>query len=189
MLYHRFASVLLLLVFSTLMAQAQAPRAAQDFYSRGYQRYTKGDLDGAIADFTQAIELSSRLDGGHHRPGKTTSEFSGGASNFDRIAVIDPLAAAAYTDRALARCDQGDLEGAINDCNRAIAINPRLKEAYLNRGLARYRQKDFDGALADFDRTLAINPRDAEAYNNRGNVRMARGDLAGALADFDQAIA
>ena len=53
-----------LFFFSTALSLAGTPRTPWDFFERGQARYQKGDLQGAIADFTQALDLSSRLDEG-----------------------------------------------------------------------------------------------------------------------------
>src|SRR5262249_54579920 len=169
MKFHPIAEAALTLSLLAAPCLAQAPRAAQDHFNRGSSLYQKGDFEGAIADFTKAIEISSRLDNRNWQGG---AGFGGAATNFDKVRVLDPLAAAAYGNPALALYKLGDYEGAIADSDRAIAINPRLQDAYNNRGIARYALKDYDRALVDFDRAIAINPRDADAYNNRGNVYM-----------------
>src|SRR2546428_348128 len=120
MLTHRLAWLLMLLVYFISPANAQTPRAAQDFYNRGNQRYNKGDLDGAIADFTRAIEISSSLDPQRNQERKTPSDLGRVISSFNRITVIDPFTALAYTNRGLARSGQGDFDGALADFNRAI---------------------------------------------------------------------
>src|SRR4051812_36850317 len=50
--------VISLLAFST---SSHAQSTAEAFQKRGAQRFAQGDYDGAIADFTDAIDLSSRL--------------------------------------------------------------------------------------------------------------------------------
>jgi tetratricopeptide (TPR) repeat protein len=47
---------LLLLIACT--AHAQEPVSADDFSQRGISRFEKNDLQGAIADFSKAIELN-----------------------------------------------------------------------------------------------------------------------------------
>jgi tetratricopeptide (TPR) repeat protein len=186
---YRYAWIIVLIVYFTATANGQSSRAAADFYNRGQQRYMKRDLNGAIADFTKAIEISSRPANSppqRRQDWKSLTDFNGKAS--EPITLIDPLAAAAYADRALVRFHQGDLEGAIVDCDRALAIDPGLAEAFNNRGAARSALGDLDGALTDFERAIKINPQFAMAYNNRGNIYDKQGDLTAALADFDQAI-
>lgn len=41
--------------------QAQALTTARDYTNRGVARQIKGDVDGAIADYTKAIEIDPRL--------------------------------------------------------------------------------------------------------------------------------
>jgi len=186
---NRMANAAFALSFFVLLAQAQTLRTAQDYLSRGSSLYEKGDFDGAIADFTKAIEISSRPDH-RSRAGdwKNKTGFGDAAMNFDKVRALDPLTAVAYANRGLARYQLRDYDGVIADCNRAMAINPRLTDAYNNRGLARYAQADYDGALSDFDRAITINPRDPEPYNNRGNALVEKKELDRALADFDRAL-
>ncbi|HEV8484282.1 MAG TPA: hypothetical protein VGV87_12120, partial [Blastocatellia bacterium] len=101
----RVCSLLLLVLFLTLTANAQDRRAALEFYERGRQRYAKGNMDGAIADLTHAIALFSLPQANLRRSGqgwRSSREFNDEASNFDHIKLLDPLAAGAYSDRALA---------------------------------------------------------------------------------------
>src|SRR6185369_7977871 len=79
---------------------------AQDYYDRGIKRYQSGDLEGAIENFTNAIELSTRLG----KPPKTGTglfpQYDDDSAQSDRIRVVDPLAARAYCNRVLARYRQ-----------------------------------------------------------------------------------
>ncbi len=171
--------------------RSQTPRAAQELFERASKRHLKGDIDGAIEDFTRAIDLSSRIGvypRGGNGGGESRAEAGNLVSNFSEIRVVDPFTARIYASRGLMRYLKRDYDGALNDCNRAISINPRLAEAYNYRGVVRLVKDDFDGAKKDFDRTIEIDPRHTEAYNNRGNVHMGKRDFEKALADYDRAI-
>src|SRR6266576_2947591 len=54
--------VSLWMVFTLLLApalvRAQSPQTGSDYVNRGNTRFEAGDFDGAIADFTEAIELT-----------------------------------------------------------------------------------------------------------------------------------
>src|SRR5215470_8680076 len=52
-----FVSVLVL----SSISMAQSSQEARGLYQRGRQRYTRGDFDGAIADYTRAILLTTRI--------------------------------------------------------------------------------------------------------------------------------
>ena len=188
---HRYRHVLLLMLF-LLVAQvsAQTPPAAIDHFKDGNKKLQKGDLNGAIAEFSSAIEISSRLEPNRSASRRDqTNRFENSAGDPSGITVIDPFTADAYTNRGLARYRQGDVDGAIQDWDRAIMINPGLAVVYLDRGCARYSKGDKAGALSDWNQALAFNPRLATAYSNRGAARQELGDNEGALADFNKALA
>src|SRR5262249_41578679 len=115
---HRICFTALVLCIFASIAQGQPPQAAVDAYNRAAACYKKGDIDGAIAEFTRAIEISSR-------PG-IPHGGAAGVFNLDQVKVLDPLTAAAYSNRGLMRFLKRDFDGAINDCTHALEINPRL---------------------------------------------------------------
>jgi len=98
----------------------------------------KRDDDGAIADFTPAIELDPKA------------------------------AQIAYRNRALARNLKGDADGAIADYDRAIELDPKNADAYNNRGNIKKSKGDLDGAIADFTSAIGRNSNLAVAYKSRG---------------------
>ena len=57
----RFRLVITLILFFCATASAQASRSATSYFNRANERYEKGDLDGAIADFDVAITFDPRL--------------------------------------------------------------------------------------------------------------------------------
>jgi len=93
-------------------ARAQTPRSAEDFQERAAERYTRADYEGAIADFTQAIELMSRPWKGDPKRDPRRNNWSGAAAEaddgFGRARVLDPAVANVYTNRGVARLVKGD---------------------------------------------------------------------------------
>ena len=86
----RMANAALALSFFVMLAQAQTPSAAQDHISRGSSLYEKGDLNGAIAEFTKAIEISSRPDNhGRADDWKNKTGIGDVAMNFDKVRVLE----------------------------------------------------------------------------------------------------
>jgi tetratricopeptide (TPR) repeat protein len=177
---HRIYFTSLVLCIIASIAEGQSPPGAVDAYNRAAACYKKGDIDGAIVELTQAIEISSR-------PGIPRSGAAG-AFYFEKIKVLDPLTAAAYSNRGLMRFLKRNFDGAIKDCTEGLKINPRLAGAYIYRGISRSAKKEFDAALSDLNRALTIDPRNTDALNNRGLVYTEIGDFDKAISDLDQAI-
>ena len=147
----------------TLLAQgsinAQTPSGAVSHYRDGARKVGKGDLDGAIEEYSRAIAISSRLNSSDSETGETSN-----------ITVIDPFTANAYTNRGVARYRKGDFEGAKADFDAALRIRPGLAYAYLNRAATRRELGDLQGALVDLDKAISVQPKLFEAYNNRGAI-------------------
>ena len=172
-------ALFILILSSGVIVPAQTPDAAVNHYNHGLKKTAKGDLDGAIEDFSRAIEISSSLVPAKRtrdRSWNNTSKFDT-SSESDAITVIDPFTADAYNNRGAAFYRKGDLDGAIGDFDDALRINPGLAAAYLNRGASRRAKGDLKGALTDLDRALSIKGDFSEAYNNRGALRRDLGRL------------
>ena len=58
---HFSVSILLLLLAGAAVYAQTAPNSSDKYVMRGLQRASKGDLDGAIADYTRVIELDHRM--------------------------------------------------------------------------------------------------------------------------------
>jgi tetratricopeptide (TPR) repeat protein len=182
---------------------------AVDSYNRGLIKKQKGDLEGAIADFSRAIELDPKYSQAYSARGSAKlwkndpemakvnyqryakskeGDLDGAIADFNRAVELDSKNVNAYLGRGIARRQKGDLEGAIADNDRAIELDPKNDSAYNNRANIRAFKGDLDGALSDYNRAVEIDPKNACAHNNRGHFKMNRRDLDGAIADFNRAI-
>src|SRR6187401_917089 len=156
MRYSRLTVITILLVISCVDAPAQTPAAAQKYFQQGVKNFAEGNLGIAFENYSRAIEISSHLDSLKPASSDPLKANKLTSSEAERVTVIDPFTAVAYTNRGLVRHQQNDLDGAIADFNAAIRISPGLAEAYLGRGVAYRLKGDREKALADFDRTIAI---------------------------------
>ena len=107
---------------------------------------------------------------------------------FTEALRLDSGLAPAFTLRGYARCDLGDLPGAMDDCNEAIRLKPDYAAAFMNRALVRLRNKDLDGAMLDCNEAIRLKPDLALSFNSRGIIRAEKHDFAGAIDDYNEAI-
>jgi tetratricopeptide (TPR) repeat protein len=165
---------------------------AEDFFVRGVNKSSKGDYQGAIVEFNQAISRNPKYVEALTERGYARSELKdskGAIEDFTQAIKINPNYADAYKYRGVARGrDLKDLKGAIEDLSLAIKNNPKSAQAYYNRGLARSEFKDNEGALQDYTQAIKINPNYIIAYNNRGVTRSELKDYEGAIKDYTQVI-
>jgi tetratricopeptide (TPR) repeat protein len=143
-----------------------APNSALQIYRRGLVRFYSGNLDGAMLDSQQAINLDPNM----------AIAYTGRAS------VYIERAAAATCDAA--RVEQYDR--AIQDYGEALRLN-RKGETYYGRGWCRFQAHYYDSAREDFDEAIRRG-EGAGAYYYRGRCYIHDAEYGRAMADFDQAI-
>ena len=161
------------------------------FNERGNAKTIIGDLSGAIADFTTAIQLDEKYAKAYFNRGiakRKSGNFKGAIADYGRAIKLNPQDADAYYGRGVAKGQSDAPKGAIPDFDKAIELNPQYATAYYNRGIAKRKSGNCKGAIADYDQALEINPQYAAAYYSRGNAKGQLDNHKDAIADYDRAL-
>ena len=94
-----------------------------------------------------------------------------------------------FLNRAAAKQQLKDYQGAIADYTKVLEIDPQYAEVYNERGVVKNEIKDYQGAIDDFTKALEINPQDAFIYfDNRAGVKVETGDFRGVIFDATKTI-
>jgi tetratricopeptide (TPR) repeat protein len=163
---------------------------------RGNRRLADGDVDGAIADYSEAIRLDPYnadlySDRGSALTAKGTVEAA--LADFDRAIALQPKFMSrrydiVYANRAAAWLKKGDYDKAIADVNWAMGYESRPSVAFANRALAWSRKGEPVKAMDDFDAAIRLSPKIPMYYVLRGNERAKAGDRDLAISDYGEAI-
>ncbi len=188
-----------LLVPGALLVAALVPRTrapgtdpAQRLADLARDKANRGDLQGAVADCSKAIELDPGLAIAWSRRAWARGkggDRAGEIVDLNEALRLDPAQALWWGRRGTARHARGDREGALADLSKAIELDPTLARVWLDRGIARGEKGDVDGEVSDLTRALELDPGLSLARADLGLVRATRGDLDGALEDLTKAIA
>ncbi|GAC1460995.1 MAG: hypothetical protein NVSMB70_06840 [Chamaesiphon sp.] len=187
---------------------------ADIYYERGSIRnYYLGDVQGAIEDYTQAIQLNPNFANVYYERGLTRyklGENQKAIEDYTQAIELNPNFADAYYERGSVRnYSLGDLQGAIEDYTQSINLNPKNTEAYYERGLARYYIGDKQGAKEDYAQVILLNPNNtklfysshetgstlvshdnqAESLYKLGVRLFKKGDKTGAIQKLQEALA
>ncbi|HEY9824283.1 MAG TPA: tetratricopeptide repeat protein, partial [Stenomitos sp.] len=190
------------------------PEDLMGYFERATKRAMNGDLEGAIADYTQIITLDPHNTQAYFRRGQNLSalgqedealkdlnqalhwarvhslgqlkDFSGAIS--ETIQTLKTELQKPKPSKTTTISTQAvTIEDSIADYTRTIEQQPTAN-VYFKRAQSRALLGDLQGAIADYTETIRLDPEYSEAYYRRGLSRSALGDTAGATQDLNQAI-
>jgi tetratricopeptide (TPR) repeat protein len=167
----------------------------QLYLARGWAYQEAGELDRALADFTETVRRAPRWAEGYGWRGGAyyqAADFDKALPDLARALELDPHndnAGLWYFGRGHAYAVKGELEQAIVDFSQAISWWPDDAEPYAMRGTAFYDRGDYAPAIEDFARAASLAPEEPIHWNELCWTRaIADGDLDLALAECNQAI-
>ena len=128
----------------------------------GNLKLRNGDSDGAMVDFTRAIDFepgNSRhyLMRGNAR--RLKRDYAGAIADLTHAIELERHHPdVMYAARAGVKELSGDLDGAITDITRAIEIDPKFDGAWRSRAAVKQKAGDAIGAAGDLARAEALAP-------------------------------
>ena len=160
-------------------------------HNRGIAYWEKGDLDRAIVDLNEAIELNPDDANAYNNRGNiyhNKGDLDRAIADFNNAIELNPDDANAYYNCGNAYHSKADYVSAIEAFTKAIERNPNFAEAYTNRGIAYHKKGDYDRGIENHNKALQIKPDYAEAYFNRGDVYQDKSEYDRAIVDYSTAI-
>ncbi|MBI3725194.1 tetratricopeptide repeat protein [bacterium] len=174
----------------TARAERDLKKKLADLLEAGRAKLAKGDLDGALDDFTQALGLDPRNALTLASRGETYRRkgmVDEALDDLVRATALDASSAAAWLSLGSARQDRQDYEGSIEASTRAIELDPTLVAAWIRRGAARALRGD-PAAQNDLTRAIQLDPTDATAWSHRAYITFFTGDPQNAQDDAEKAL-
>ena len=129
--------------------------------NRGAARAAKGDVEGAIRDYSQALALDGNLAQAYSNRGNALTKlgrYEEAIADYDQAIDLAGEMAPIYCNRGLTRKMLGDLQGSMGDFEIAIGIDARFAPGYLARGGVRALLGDVKGAIKDLEQFLVFAP-------------------------------
>jgi len=162
-----------------------------DYLLEGKNKFQKLDYQGAIASYTQAIDVDPNLLAAYEGRGLAHLKLRNNQKamqDFDRLIQSNPNSASAFSNRGIVYLRLNDYKSALADANRAIKIDFNLADPYSTRAAFYINQEDFDRALTESNRAIQLEPRSTLAYFVRGITYVAKENYKQAIEDFELAI-
>lgn len=152
-------------------------KSHQDYYVRAVAKALEKDYQGAIEDYTKAIELNPQFVEAYIKRGATLFKMGdarGGLKDCSEALRLNPDSSEAYYYQGRARYRLGYTQAAIDAYTAAIAKEADLAQAYYHRGLANNDLKELTNAAEDLQKA-------AQLFNEQGDrtgYRLAQDTLS-----------
>ena len=143
---------------------------ALEYDNNGIAKAKAGDYEGAIKDFTSAIELNPYYAGAYNDRGiakRLSGDYEGAVEDLSKAIELNPDYFGAYCNRGFIKGSLGDYEGAIEDHTKAIELDPEQADAYNNRGWTYIKMEKYLDTISDLNKALSMVDN-ASFYDTRG---------------------
>jgi tetratricopeptide (TPR) repeat protein len=172
---------------------------AKALVQAGTEKYRAQDFDGAITDFTKAIEADPTLGDAYKSRGLSKSlkgDWKGCWADINSALALAPENVEFLSTRAFTHLHLSDFPAAKADFATIGRLDPKngpnVKLQTAQGLISRARSKSFSGdnaaAIKDLDMVLALFPELGVAYHERGGAKSDLKQYKEAIADFDLAI-
>jgi tetratricopeptide (TPR) repeat protein len=137
---------------------------ANGHYSRARELKESGDIEGAISEYSQAIEYNSDMGEAYANRGilyYSKKEFEKAISDFSVAIVLDPKDAISYNNRGLAYVEVGQFDRAILDYKKGLEIEPEDADIYYNLAVAYLHKKDYELSMQSITKAETLGYYDS----------------------------
>jgi serine/threonine protein kinase/Flp pilus assembly protein TadD len=151
----------------------------------------KGDSQGAIARFKQAVEIDPSYAAAHEWLGVVLADvkdYEGAGREYREAMRINPESATAHLSLGMLLADTKDPTGAVREYQKAIRMDPKNARAHTSLGNTLFKHNDLDGAAHAFRDALSVDPQNAQAHNGLGFTLLSKGHVESAIASFRAAL-
>jgi Flp pilus assembly protein TadD len=185
--------------------QQQRKARLQSLINQGSDSFNKGDCDGAIKAYDEAIALDSSNASLFNDRGSAKSQLGdrvGAIADYRKALELKPHHDRARKNLSKELCAQAtdlnsrsDCIGAVKAANEAIDADSTNAVAFNERGVAKSHLTDRDSAIADFRQALQLKPGFDRAKDNlvsilkgQADELLSRKDYAGIVRVCDELI-
>ena len=129
------AAALSVLALGSPLITGCANNLATNSYNSGTEKYWKGDYQGAVADYTKAIDINPQNSNAYSNRGAAKhdlKDYQGAIADWNKAIEINPQNADAYSNRGVARELANNLGGACRDWRKAVDLGDERSAERVN---------------------------------------------------------
>jgi tetratricopeptide (TPR) repeat protein len=175
-------------------SQAQYDSLSNSALSRGIDRYSSGDYNGAVTEFKRAIGLSSFSDNSakaydyaaraYLQDGNTEAAIK----TYQEAIKSYPTREAFHTSLGDIYYNQGQLSEAEAEYKAAINLDSESTDSRYGLGQVYLNSERYEEAEAQFKKVVLLSPGSSIGYYGLGQTYRKMGNYSDALAQLDKAV-
>lgn len=145
----RFLALILLFHLCCFSYGQSALKHLQD----GLEKHYYNDFEGAIQEYSQAIQLDSMYRDAYFHRGVCLSDidkYNESINDLSKAIALDSNFTKAYYVRGIVHFNNGEMELSINDLNKTIELDSLYPHAFITRGKIYLMMEAIEKACEDF---------------------------------------
>jgi len=174
------------------IAIAAKKNGFEAYFFRGIAKFSLGDYQGAVNDFSKTLEIHNLYTRAYFYRGICRDrlyDYVHALNDYNKALEIDPFNPEVFMARGDTRIHLHDFNSAVSDYTEALNLDSKKAAAYLNRGVARHFLNQDSAAIEDMNEAIKLDYYNKDAWLKRGMIRYEMDSINGALADFTHVVA
>ena len=159
------------------------PQNAELHVNLGRALARKGDHEGALAEYREALRLNPK-NGDVCKLVFSELIIEGYAEE----AMVMSREEGAHCYLGLYLREKGDSDAAIAEFREALRLNPGNIRLHYYLGAVLGEKGDLDGAIAEYREAIRLNPKEYDAHGAVGEALASKGDWDGAITEYCEAL-
>ena len=161
------------------------------FYNdRGNTKLNKGDLDGALLDYNEAIKRNPNLFEAYNNRGTIKlgrNDLEGASADLNQAIKLNPTFYQTWVNRGNLKATQGNLAGALLDIKKGYELNPSSDTLCL-LGAVLLKFGKLEQASIELYKALELDPQNSVAYKFLGKIKTQQNLFQEAILNLNQSI-
>ncbi len=161
------------------------------YYLRGYAKLGLGDLIGARADLSKAIDINPVYTEALHYRGIVHAEmgnYEDAVRDLTAAIELRPDLPGSYYSRGVTHLRNKQWVKSVVDFDMVLRFTDKDAQTHINRGVAMLGMNDTLAAYENFEKAIRTNREYSEGYNQKATLMMAQQRNEEALEMFDMAL-
>ncbi|ABG51028.1 heat shock protein DnaJ-like [Trichodesmium erythraeum IMS101] len=150
---------------------------AQELYKRGVSKSQRGNYQGAILDYTKALEINPDwLEVLYNRAFASykLQDYRNADIDYTKALFLDPYLVEVYYYRGLCRMKLKSIQAGMEDYTKALEINPNFAHVYYQRGLVYLKLQEHRLARLDFGKAAQLFAEQGDKINSQISLKAMR---------------